>query len=351
MCRCGGCLSGYRSRRWRLATARRPRARRAALPLRHQPPARTTARRPQPRSARRRGRHAPNRPLPPRDMRACTGVPDPAATRSRPGREPSEPAAGRTLKAATSAHRQLTCSLTGCTCLSWANPNPLTRFWGLRCLRDMETLPEDDVYESLAPSARGAADPRAMLRLADSLGAGDFDAQPESEPVDVGEAVTVILPAHGRGRFPVRLRAPRVAAVTLAVLGAGVSVRLLRRPGGHDSLRTGAATRHFASPVARRGPGLISARRWTERSPQRGGEWRRGTIHHRSGPAKGARVVSGAPDAGVRTRVGSAPPRSESATRGSGARSVDSAPASTRAVVPSSAPRRKPPCLPGTLGC
>jgi hypothetical protein len=98
MCCCGGCLSGYRSRRWRLATTRRPRARRAALPLRRQPPARATARQPQPRSARRRGRHAPHRPLPPRDMRARTGVPDAAETRSRPRRKPSEPATRRTLE-------------------------------------------------------------------------------------------------------------------------------------------------------------------------------------------------------------------------------------------------------------
>lgn len=136
----------------------------------------------------------------------------------------------------------------------------------------METLPEDDIYESLGPSARGVAHRRATLRLADLSGGCDFDAQPEPEPVDVGEPVTVILPAHGRGRFPVRLRAPRIAAVTLAVLGAGVSVRLLRRPGGHDGLRTGAIRRHFASaPTTRRRPGLVSSQRGTEKSPQRGG--------------------------------------------------------------------------------
>jgi thioredoxin-dependent peroxiredoxin len=100
--------------------------------------------------------------------------------------------------------------------------------------------------------------------------------------VDAGEAVTVILPAHRGGRFPARLRAPRIAAVTLAVLGAGVSVRLLRRPGGHESLRTGAIPRHFASaPIVRRGPGLVSSQRRTEKSPQRG-VGRRGTAHHHS---------------------------------------------------------------------
>jgi len=216
----------------------------------------------------------------------------------------------------------------------------------------METLPEEDIYENLAPSARGAADHRATLRLADLSGGCDFDAQPEPEPVDVGEAVTVILPAHGRGRFPVRLRAPRVAAVTLAVLGAGVSVRLLRRPGGHDGLRTGAMTRHFASaPIARRRPGLVSSQRRTEKSPRRG-VGRRGTAHHHSGPPKRARVASGVPDAGVRPRMGSASARSEGdVTSRSSTPAVDDAPASARAVGPSPAPRRRPPCLPGTLGC
>jgi hypothetical protein len=55
----------------------------------------------------------------------------------------------------------------------------------------METLPEDDVYESLSPSARGAVDPRATLRLAGLSGGCDLDAQSEPEPVDVGEAVTI----------------------------------------------------------------------------------------------------------------------------------------------------------------
>ena len=216
----------------------------------------------------------------------------------------------------------------------------------------METLLDDDIYESLTPSAPGVADGRAMLRLADLSGAGDFDVQPEPEPVDVGEAVTVILLAQGRGRFPVRLRAPRVAAVTLAVLGAGVSVRLLRHPGGYDSLRTGATAQHFAPPAARRGPGLVSARRRAEGSPQRVVGQRRGPAHHRSGPAKRARVTSGAQDAGVRTRLGSASPRpAGGVARRDDAPGVDGAPASTRAVGPSPAPRRRPPCVPGTLGC
>ncbi len=60
----------------------------------------------------------------------------------------------------------------------------------------METLPEDDIYESRARSEHGVEDRRATLRLADPPGGRDFDVQAEPEPPGASDAVTVVLPAH-----------------------------------------------------------------------------------------------------------------------------------------------------------
>lgn len=104
MCCCGGCLSGYRSRRWRLATPR-PRARRAAVPLRREPTASPAERRPEPRRPRLGGRHAPHRPIPSRDMRARPRVPDTHTPSPRPRHNPGKPPARRTLNSSASSSR------------------------------------------------------------------------------------------------------------------------------------------------------------------------------------------------------------------------------------------------------
>jgi hypothetical protein len=98
-CRCGGCLSGCRSRRWLLAPNPSPRTRRAAIPLRREPPACPTERCPQPGRARCRGKHAPHRPIPPRDMRARPRVPNAHPTGPSVGHDPGKPAARRALNA------------------------------------------------------------------------------------------------------------------------------------------------------------------------------------------------------------------------------------------------------------
>jgi hypothetical protein len=194
----------------------------------------------------------------------------------------------------------------------------------------METLPEDDIYKSNTCS------------------------EGEPEPLGTGDAVTLVLVAHGRGRVPAWLRAPRVAAVTLVVCGAGVSVRLLRRPGGHDGHRAMLGARQLAPGQAeRRDPAVISADRRARASSRRGAGRQRGGVHGHAGPRRRARVVMGPPrtDGHVQSRSASFPHVEGGVARDSGAPTVEPAPVSSRGGIPSPAPRRRPPCVPGTLGC
>lgn len=218
----------------------------------------------------------------------------------------------------------------------------------------METLPEDDIYERRTRSEHGVADHRATLHLADQSGGRDFDVQAEPEPPGASDAVTVVLPAHEGARLPAWPRTRRVAAVTLVVLGSGVSIRLLRRPSGHDRVRAGATTRHAASaPSARRGPALIAAHRRAKTSPRRGVGRQRGSAHGHPGPTKQVRIASRTPASGARANPGrAASPQPEGdVTRADGIPAVDDVPTPARVETPSPAPRRRPPCLPGTLGC
>ncbi len=152
------------------------------------------------------------------------------------------------------------------------------------------------------------------MRLGDLPGGCDFGVQAEPDPRSTEDAVTVVLPARERVRFAVRLRAPRVAAVTVVVLGAGISIRLLRRPNG-GGVRSGTTARHFAgAPAPRRGP-LVLTRHRARISSQQGVGRQRGSVHRHSGQTRRAR---------------SAPPT----TPMSGARAAD----------PSSAPGSCPNC-------
>lgn len=96
-CCYGGCLSGYRSRRWPSAPNPSQRAYGASIALRRQPAANPAGRQTEPRSSRGRGRNAPYRALPPGDVRTRAGVSDAVAARSRPGRDASQLAPRRPL--------------------------------------------------------------------------------------------------------------------------------------------------------------------------------------------------------------------------------------------------------------
>ena len=231
--------------------------------------------------------------------------------------------------------------------------NPLTPFWGLRCSRGMQTLPEDEIYEDSARLRRGGEDRRSVIRLGDPGGGGDVDAEPKPEPelVRAGDAVTVVLPARERVRRARRPRAPHVAAVTLAVLGAGVSIRLLRRPSGHSGVRSEVTTRHFAAaPSAPRERGAArSAHHRIETAARQRAEVQRRAVHRGE---RRVRMSLSATSVPARVRPVPATPAAGYAPQGGTGPAVDDGPAPVRSEQQSPpAPRRRPPCLPGTLGC
>jgi hypothetical protein len=231
----------------------------------------------------------------------------------------------------------------------------MTPFRGLRCLRGMETLPEDDIYQTWGRSERSTEDRWATLRLGDRPGGCDLDVQAEPEVVGASDAATVVLPSRARVRFGGRLKAPRVAAVTLAVIGAGVSIRLLRRPSEHRGVRSPATARHVAGvPALRRERGAArSAHRRTEASAARGAGRRRGAVHRRAGVGERRERTSRSTASGAaRVRPVPTAPAEGDVPQVEPGPAADDAPAPVRpAPQPAPAPRRRPPCLPGTLGC
>lgn len=236
----------------------------------------------------------------------------------------------------------------------------MTRFWRLRCLRVVEVIPEYDICEgdwSLlnAHLKRDGEDGRATVLLGNPSGGCEFDMQTERESLSAGDAVTVVLPSRERVRFPGWLRAPRLAAVTLVVLGAGVSIRLLKRPGERDGVRAGATTRHFASaPTARHRRGASrSAHPRAKVLPRQGAERQRRGVHRRPGTAGQAGEASRTAISGVPARSWRAPERGQEddVPRVDGVPGVNDASTPARSEAQSPAPHRRPPCLPGTLGC
>jgi hypothetical protein len=174
----------------------------------------------------------------------------------------------------------------------------------------------------------------------------------EGERLFLGaDALTVVLPSRERVWLSGWLRARGLAAVTLVVLGAGVSIRLLRRPAGRGDVREAAATRHVAEPGARavqRGRAAFRPVHGGAKTLRRRRAGRRhASVYRRPGPAGQTGVVSRSAISSVRARsrpVLSARPEA-------GVQRVDGAPAPARAEAQSPASRRRPPCLPGTLGC
>jgi hypothetical protein len=219
----------------------------------------------------------------------------------------------------------------------------------------METLPEDDIYESRARTKRGGEDHRAVIRLGDPARGGDVDVEAEPEPSRASDAVTVVLPPRERVRLAGRLRAPRVAAVTLVVLGAGVSIRLLRRPSGHGGVRSEATTRHLAgAPSAQRERGAArSAHHRIEASARPGAGRQRRAVHRRAGTGeRRARTSLSATSVPARVRPMPVTPTAGYVPQGGAGPAVDDAPPAVRSEPqPAPTPRRRPPCLPGTLGC
>jgi hypothetical protein len=164
-----------------------------------------------------------------------------------------------------------------------------------------------------------------------------------------------VLPPHERVRLARRLRAPRVAAVTLVVLGAGVSIRLLRRPSGHGGVRSEATTRHLAgAPSAQRERGAArSAHHRIEASTRPGARRQRRAVHRRAGTGeRRARTSPSTTSVPARVRPMPVTPTAGYVPQGGAGPAVDdSSPPVRSEPQPAPAPRRRPPCLPGTLGC
>lgn len=218
----------------------------------------------------------------------------------------------------------------------------------------METLPEDAIYDSRGRLERGVEDCWTTLRLGDPPGGGDFDVQVEPEVQRADDAVTVVLLARGRVRFGGQLRAPRVAVVTLAVIAVGMSIRLLRRPSGHGGVRSEATARHVAGvPSWRRERGAArSAHHQSEAFARRGAGRQREAVHRRT--SLGERKVRTLPlttSVPVRVQPVPTPPAGGYVPQVEPAPAADVPPPVRSEPQSAPAPRGRPPCLPGTLGC
>jgi hypothetical protein len=218
----------------------------------------------------------------------------------------------------------------------------------------MGTFLEDNVYANRARWECGGEDRRTVVRLGDPASGGNVEIGAGSEPLRAGDAVTVVLPPRKRVRLAGWLRAPRVAAVTLAVLGSGVSIRLLRRPGGHGGVRSGATAQHHlaGAPSTQRKRGAArSAHYRVGASTRRGAGGQRRAVR-RVGSGERARASRSASSVPARVRPVPVTPTAGYVPQGGAGPAVDEAPARVPSE-PQSAPvlRRRPPCLPGTLGC
>jgi len=88
-----------------------------------------------------------------------------------------------------------------------------------------------------ADSERAAEAVWGAMGGGDPPGGWDFGMQAEPEAVGASDPATIVLSRREHGRFPGWLRTRRFAAATLLVLGAGASIRLLRRPIGRETVR------------------------------------------------------------------------------------------------------------------
>jgi hypothetical protein len=215
----------------------------------------------------------------------------------------------------------------------------------------MEALPEDDICESQIHAEHCVADCRDTLCLAIRQSDCDFGALTEPEPPGASEAQTVSL--SGREQYGGRLRVSRLAAVTLAVAGVGVSIRLSRRPNEHRDIGSSATVLHavgLSSSGRERGAVRLVHHQAKVSVQGRDGRRRRGV--HRRGVARDRPVrvswLGVSESAYVRpmsAQTAGRVPRVESGSAGVSTHLL-TRPASQ--PVPAS---RRSPCVPGTLGC
>jgi hypothetical protein len=193
-------------------------------------------------------------------------------------------------------------------------------------------------------------DARTKLVLGEPLSRGQFDAQPQLEPPVDDDALTVVLRSSGeRVRCRGWLRALQFAVVALLVFGAGVSIRVFRRQGGDGHVRAGTARHRVTEPGARAAQkvGIASSPARPKTPPSR---------HERRRPQSRRLPSHTGRDRAARNARSddpqlplSMPPAPENRVVGSAFPVGDALPPTTEKRA--SAPSRRPPCVPGTLGC
>lgn len=238
----------------------------------------------------------------------------------------------------------------------------MTPFRHLRCLTCVEVIPEPEIVEGgrLFLGARweqAGQEGWAPVLLGGLSGGCWFDLQSGREPRWASDAVTVVLPSREGIGLCGWLRAPRLAAVTLVVVGAGLSIRLLRHPAGRGGVGGAVTMRHLAgaSPaLALRGRAVSSpVHRGVETLPWQRAGTLRASVQRRPGAAEqtGRASWSGISSGRMRSRPAPLVRPVDGAPAVDDAPGADGAPAPAGAGVPSRASGGRAPCLPGTLGC
>lgn len=193
-------------------------------------------------------------------------------------------------------------------------------------------------------------DGRATIVLGEPTSGAESDLLDQPEPLD-DDALTVVLRSGERVRCRGWLRAPQFAVVALLVLGAGVSIRVFRRQGGDDHVRAGTARHRVTEPGARTAQKVgVASSPARPRTPPSRHERRRPQSRRLPRRTRRDRTAWS-----VRTdnrRLPLSPPQEpdDGTASAGGMPHVDDAPP-PQAEARRSVPSRRPPCVPGTLGC
>jgi hypothetical protein len=228
----------------------------------------------------------------------------------------------------------------------------MTPFRDRWCLRVVMVVPaydidEDDGLLLDSDPELDRRDVRTTVVLGGPVSGGEFDLQDQPEPPLNDDALTVVLCSGERVRRPGWLRAPRFAVIVLLVLGAGVSIRVFRRQGGESHDRGGVARHRIAEAGARAAQkiGTVSSPLRPRPAPSRY-ELRRSQSRGRPRRTRRDQTVwSTSIDQRPTLPMPQAPENRAASTGGTP--HVDDAPPPETGARPS----RRPPCVPGTLGC
>jgi hypothetical protein len=233
----------------------------------------------------------------------------------------------------------------------------LTPFCDRRCLTVVMATPaheidKDDWLPRNGDPELDRRDARTKLVLGEPLSRGEFDARRQLEPPVDDDALTVVLRSSGEHvRCRGWLRAPRFAVVALLVLGAGVSIRVFRRQSDDDHIRAGTARHRVTEPGAGAAQkvGIAASAGRPRTSPFRH-ERRRPQGRRPPGRTRRDRTAWSARTDGQRLPRPTPQEPDDGAASAGGVPHVDDA-QSPQAEARRSVPSRRPPCVPGTLGC